>query len=187
MSGAQDDKRCLAWDASWHLVGNGPHDIFQALISARMVENTLVRVRSQENSGTPQGILQKTPLFFFLYALDRPAPVGTHPHPTGHPSKNDIFLLFIRVRNDPEPKPLDPPRSPCPAKPSRPLVYPPVHQASSGGYPPPPPHRASLKKRHFSSFCKPSVPFLGTFRESGELLCRQRVLVLPQHSSKVRT
>ena len=34
---------------------------------------------------------------------------------------------------------------------------------------------------------KPSVPFLGTFRESGELLCRQRVLVLPQHSSKVRT
>ena len=54
MSGAPDDKRSLAWDASWHLVGNGPHDIFQALISARMVENTLVRVRSQENSGTPR-------------------------------------------------------------------------------------------------------------------------------------
>ena len=34
---------------------------------------------------------------------------------------------------------------------------------------------------------KPSVPFLGTFRESGELLCKKRVLVLPQHSSKVRT
>ena len=32
---------------------------------------------------------------------------------------------------------------------------------------------------------KPSVPFLGTFRESGELLCKKRVLVLPQHSSKV--
>ena len=51
MSGAPDDKRSLAWDASWHLVGNGPHDI---LISARVVENTLVRVRSQENSGTPR-------------------------------------------------------------------------------------------------------------------------------------
>ena len=34
---------------------------------------------------------------------------------------------------------------------------------------------------------KPSVPFLGTFRESGELLCKKRVLALPQHSSKVRT
>ena len=30
----------------------------------------------------------------------RPAPVGTPPHPTGHPSKNAIFLLFVRVRND---------------------------------------------------------------------------------------
>ena len=70
-------------------------------------------------------------------------------HPTGHPSKTAIFLLFVRVRNDkntthvakfapslgpvslpptpPEPKPLHPPPEPLP---------PPVHQASSGEYPP---------------------------------------------------
>ena len=133
-------------------------------------------------------------------------------HPTGHPSKKAIFLLFVRVRNDkntthvakfapslgPVPLPPTPPRNRSPCTPSdrqanpsltpsldlllfgtanqastlpllwnchrpyapppnpllqpRPLVYPPVHQASSGGYPPPP-HRASFKKCHLSSFC----------------------------------
>ena len=71
------------------------------------------------------------------------------PHLTGHPSKNAILLLFVRVRNNkntthfakfapslgpapttypPEPKFLDPPN---PSQPfPDPLVYPPVHQAS---------------------------------------------------------
>ena len=57
----------------------------------------------------------------------RPAPVGTPPHPTGHPSKKNIFLLFVRVSTThvakfapslrpvplpptpPQPKPLHPP------------------------------------------------------------------------------
>ena len=56
------------------------------------------------------------------------------PHPTGHPSKNIIFLLFVRVKNTtqvakfapsplpptpPEPKPLDP-RLPSPCTPPTP-------------------------------------------------------------------
>ena len=65
--------------------------------------------------------------------------------------------------------PTPPNRSPnpslTPSLESRPLVYPPVHQASSGGYPPPP-HRASFKKNIFSSFCAlapPSQPFPDPF------------------------
>ena len=180
----------------------------------------------------PNPLLQPRPL---VYQLRWVPP----PHPTGHPSKNVIFLLFVHVRNDKidtrceicsvpgatppqEPKPLDPPPEPLPrqANPSltpkqheanrhgctsrgqpsnfrkitpfrnrspwippralapscgtakqanpetanqalelsiqplrppnpllqpRPLVYPPVHQASSGGYPPPTPQSILLR------------------------------------------
>ena len=78
-------------------------------------------------SPTPQGILQNTPFFFFLYTLE-------------------MSKIRRKLRNllrpwgpcpyhlpPPEPKPLDP--SP------RPLV-------------PSPPHRESFKKRDFSCFCR---------------------------------
>ena len=97
----------------------------------------------------------------------------TLPHPTGNPSKNAIFLFFVRIRNvknttqvakfapslgpvplpptPPAPKPLETPRAPdlgprgighpLPLFRTKPsllapaLVYPPVHQASSGAVP----------------------------------------------------
>ena len=89
-----------------------------------------------------------------------PGQLGEYPHPTGHPSKNAIFLLFVHVRNnkntslEPVPLPPTPPPEPKPldrqANPSRLPV-----QASSGGYPP---HKASFKKRHFFPEPLPRLP-----------------------------
>ena len=89
--------------------------------------------------------------------------MGTSPHPTGHPSKKAIFLLFVRVRNDAteapglaplwnsQPSPNPPPSLELPS-PLRPPQPSPATKALAPVGTPPPPHRASFKKRHFSSF-----------------------------------
>ena len=86
-------------------------------------------------------------------ALGPPSPSPcTLPHPTGHPSKHAIFLLFVCVRNvknttqvakfAPSLGPVPLPSTPqSPWTPLRAPLY------------PPPPHRESFKKRDFSSFC----------------------------------
>ena len=153
-------------------------------------------------SPTPQGILQNTPFSSKIRRKLRnllrswgPCPYHLpprnqspwtplrdplYPPPphTGNPSKNAIFLLFVRIRNvknttqvakfapslgpvplpptPPAPKPLETPRAPdlgprgighpLPLFRTKPqpsllapaLVYPPVHQASSGAVPLPP-------------------------------------------------
>ena len=84
--------------------------------------------------------------------LDPPVPSPcTHPHPTGYPSKKNIFLLFVRVRNVKDTTQVA--KSYAPPNPllqPRPLVYRPVHQASSGGYPPTP--QGILQKTSFFFF-----------------------------------
>ena len=72
--------------------------------------------------------------------------------PTGHPSKNIIFLLFVRVRNvknTTQVAKFAPSLAPVP--------LPPIPQSSWTPSPeplyPPPPHRVSFKKNQFSSFC----------------------------------
>ena len=83
---------------------------------------------------TPQGILQKKPFFFFLYALETTK--------IRHTLRN---LLRPWDRSPCTPPPPLPRLPEPPANPSltpfpglKSLVYPPVHQASSGGYPPHP-------------------------------------------------
>ena len=93
-------------------------------------------------------------------ALGPPPPEPLYPpHPTGHPSKNVIFLLFVCVRNGPT-KPqrshffgtaIQPLRPPQPSPATKALGLPPCPPGQLRWVPPPP--RASFKKRHFSSFC----------------------------------
>ena len=96
---------------------------------------------------TPQGILQKKPFFFFLYALEKQQKHVAKFAPSLDPSLTPSLdlLLFGTANQAPTlwncHRPYGPPN---PLLQPRPLVYPPVHQASSGGYPPPP-HRASFK------------------------------------------
>ena len=118
-----------------------------------------------EALGPPPLRLESRPLVY------RPAPVGTPLHPTEHPSKNAILLLFVRVRNNKTtthvakfapslipcpyhlPQPL-PHRQPFPDPLSwnqGPWFTPPSTRPALVGTPSPP-HRASFKKRHFSFF-----------------------------------
>ena len=46
----------------------------------------------------PNPLLQPRPLVY--PPVHQASSGGYPPHPTGHPSKNAIFLLFVRVRND---------------------------------------------------------------------------------------
>ena len=100
--------------------------------------------------------------------------------------KTSFFFFFVRVRIDKNtthvakfapslgPVPLPPTPRPCTlyralAAGMKALVYPPVHQASSGGYPPPPQQGILQKNAHFYFFLSknthalapPSQPFPG--------------------------
>ena len=85
-------------------------------------------------------------------ALGPPSPSPcAFPHPTGHPSKNAIFLVFVPSKIRHKLRNLLRPWGPCP------YHLPPRNQSPWTPLPeplyPPPPHRASFKTRHFSSFC----------------------------------
>ena len=125
----------------------------------------------------PQGILQKKPFFFFLYALETTkirhakfAPsLGPVPLPPTPPQPKPLH--FPRPPSQPFPDPFPglaplcnshpllwnchhPYTPPNPLLQPRPLVYPPVHQASSGVYPPPNPTGHPSKKAIFLLFVR---------------------------------